>query len=474
MSTSATPPDDHDDAPHQLRLLGQRRYAPFFWSMFLGSFNDNLLKFVVVLVLTYRVQIDWLPSEQVGPVLGGIFILPSVLWSVLAGRVADRFELDALIRWGKTAELLMVLLSAWALWQQSAVGLLLCVFLSGAHVTLFATLKYAYPPRHLAPHELVGGNGLLETGTFAAILLGTVLGGLCMGQVNNPELAADGQATAVNCLLGVACLGWWCARQVPRTAAADPQLRLSPDLWRSSLLALAEVRQQGQVWWPLLGISWMWAFASVMFSLFPAVAKDVLHADPEVAAVLLVVSTLGVACGALLCERLSMSSRGHGPDLGLVLLGGMMMAFFGLDLARVVGDIIEDPAMVAVAHYSIQTLQAHPEHIMGLLDLGLMSMGMAWFSVPWYARMQALAGEAHRARVVGANNLLNALFILVASVLVSMLLSAGLSLASVMGIMALAQLSWLGWACRQHQAVVTDAVSLCGRWAARWGRRPRG
>jgi hypothetical protein len=473
MSTSATPPEQSDDAPHQLRLLGQRRYAPFFWSMFLGSFNDNLLKFVVVLVLTYQVQVDWLPPEQVGPVLGGVFIMPSVLWSVLAGRVADRFALDALMRWGKTAELLMVLLSAWALWQQSEVGLLLCVFLSGAHVTLFATLKYAYPPRHLAPHELVGGNGLLETGTFAAILLGTVMGGLCMGQLSSPAHAADGPANAVNWLLGVACLGWWCARRVPPTAAADAQLRLGLDLWRSSVAALADVRQQGRVWWPLLGISWMWAFGSVMFSLFPAIARDVLHADPEAAAALLVVSTLGVACGALLCERLSLSSRGHGPDLGLVLVGGMMMAFFGLDLARVVGDILDDPTMAAVRHYTTQTLQAHPEHIMGLVDLALMSMGMALFSVPWYARMQAQAGEAHRARVVGANNLLNALFILVASVGVSLLLSVGLSLASVMGIMALAQLLWLGWACRRHQAVVTDAIALCGRWAGRLGGRSR-
>jgi hypothetical protein len=457
MSTFATPPEQRDDAPHQLRLLGQRRYAPFFWSMFLGSFNDNLLKFVVVLVLTYQVQVDWLPAEQVGPVLGGVFILPSVLWSVLAGRVADRFALDALMRWGKTAELLMVLASAWALWQQSAIGLLLCVFASGAHVTLFATLKYAYPPRHLAPHELVGGNGLLETGTFAAILLGTVLGGLCMAQAAGQDAASSGKLTAVNWLLGVACLGWWCARQVPHTAAAAPQLRL-----------------QGGLWWSLLGISWMWAFGSVMFSLFPAIAKDVLHADPDAAAALLVVSTMGVAAGALLCERLSLSIRGHGPDLGLVLLGGLMMAFFGLDLARVVGDILDDPAMAAVQHYNVQTLLAHPEHIMGLVDLALMSMGMAWFSVPWYARMQALASEAHRARVVGANNLLNALFILAASVLVSLLLSAGLSLATVMGVMALTQLLWLAWACRRHQPVVTDALALCGRWAVRFGKRAGG
>jgi hypothetical protein len=471
MSSTEIEPQPSDRAPHQFRLWGQRRYAPFFWTMFLGSLNDNLLKFVVVLVLTYQVHVDWLPPEQVGPVLGGIFILPSVLWSVLAGQAADRYALDALMRWGKTAELAMMGLAGWSLWQQSVCGLLLCVFASGAHVTLFATLKYAYPPRHLAPHELVGGNGLLEMGTFTAILLGTILGGLCMGQLAG--LSGTGAANPVDVtgpvswLWGVALLGWWCARRVPSTPAAAPRLRLSPDLWSSSRQALAEVRQQRELWWSLLGISWMWAFGSVMFSLFPAVARDVLHADPEVAAALLVVSTLGVALGALACERLSRSEAGQGPDLGLVLLGGVVMGFFGLDLGRVVGDIAGDPSMAQVRHYGLATLVAHPSHVMGLIDLGLMSVGIALFSVPWYARMQALAEDAHRARVVGANNLLNALFILLASVAVSALLSMGLALGTVMGVMALAQLAWLAWACRRQPAVVTDALALSRRWGLR-------
>jgi hypothetical protein len=466
MPSKLPPPSEHPGAaPHQFQLLRQRRFSPFFWAMFLGAFNDNLLKFVVVLVLTYQVQVDWLPATQVGPVLGAIFILPSVLWSVLAGEVADRFELDRLMRWGKAAEMLMMLLAAWALWQRSAPALLVCVFASGVHVTLFATLKYAYPPRHLAPHELVGGNGLLEMGTFTAILLGTVLGGWCLGAIGQLGPDADADATSVvTWLLGVACLGWWCALRVPRTPAASPRLKLSLDLWRVAADTLGHARRQPELWWSLLGISWMWAFGSVMFSIFPAVAQQVLHADPDVAAALLVVSTLGVALGALACERLSRLKAGQAPDLGLVLFGGAMMAIFGLDMARVVNDIAEDPGMAAVRHYGLATLQAHPEHLLGLIDLGLMSMGIALFSVPWYVRMQARADEAHRARVVGANNLLNALFILAASLLASLLLSVGLSLGMVMGLMALAQGVWLAWACRRHPQIVTDALALCRRW----------
>jgi Major Facilitator Superfamily len=465
MPRIETDPDPEEAAPHQFRLWAQRRYAPFFWTMFLGALNDNLLKFVIVLVLTYQVQVDWLPPAQVGPVLGGLFILPSVLWSVLAGEIADRFDLDALMRWGKTAELAMMGLAAWSLWQQSVPGMLLCVLASGAHVTLFATLKYAYPPRHLAAHELVGGNGLLEMGTFSAILLGTVLGGLCMSAVVRGEgdTVALGQGP-VPWLLGVALVGWWCARRVPHTPAAAPHLRVSPELWASSVRTFSELRKQPELWWSALGISWMWAFGSVMFSLFPAVARDVLHADPDVAASLLVVSTLGVALGALACEGLSRQGAGQVPDLGLVLLGGVMMGFFGLDLARVVGDIAADPGMRLVQHYGLTDLRAHPSHWMGLVDLALMSVGIAWFSVPWYAQMQARADDERRARVVGANNLLNALFILLASVAVSALLSLGLDLGTVMGLMALAQLVWLAWACRRQPRVVTDALALCRRW----------
>ncbi len=470
MSSLENEPQPSEGAPHQFRLWAQRRYAPFFWTMFLGALNDNLLKFVIVLVLTYQVHVDWLPPAQVGPVLGGLFILPSVLWSVLAGEIADRFELDALMRWGKNAELLMMGLAAWSLWQQWVPGLLLCVFASGAHVTLFATLKYAYPPRHLAPHELLGGNGLLEMGTFSAILLGTVLGGVCMSEVLRAEGATVtlGQGP-VPWLISVALVGWWCARQVPHTPAASPHLRVSPDLWASSVRTLSELRRHPELWWSALGISWMWAFGSVMFSLFPAVARDVLHADPDVASTLLVVSTLGVALGALACEGLSRSRAGDAPDLGLVLLGGVMMGFFGLDLGRVVGDIAADPSMRQVQHYGLADLMAHPAHWMGLIDLALMSVGIALFSVPWYAQMQARADGEHRARVVGANNLLNALFILMASVGVSVLLSLGLELGTVMGLMALAQLAWLGWACRRQPRVVTDALA----WSRRWGLRLR-
>lgn len=136
--------------PHQFRLFRQRRFAPFFWTVFLGAVNDNLLKFAIVLILTYQVQVPWLPPEVVGPVLGAIFILPSVLLSATTGQWADRSDLTELIRLGKSAEVLMMLWAAWAMWRVHVPSMLVCVLLSGMHVTLFSTLKYAYVPRHLS------------------------------------------------------------------------------------------------------------------------------------------------------------------------------------------------------------------------------------------------------------------------------------------------------------------------------------
>ena len=175
-------------APHQFQLLRQRRYAPFFWAVFLGSVNDNLLKFAVTLLLVYQAgsvaQPAWLTAGIVGPLTGALFIIPSLLMSAVAGRLADHLPLDRLIRWGKGLEVLMMALASIAWSAGHAWGLLACLVLSGMHVTWFSTVKYAYVPRHLDPHELLGGNGLLEMGLFMAILLGTLGGGV-------PRRAAD-------------------------------------------------------------------------------------------------------------------------------------------------------------------------------------------------------------------------------------------------------------------------------------------
>ncbi|HEX5372393.1 MAG TPA: MFS transporter [Aquabacterium sp.] len=409
---------------HQFRLLRQRRYAPFFWTVFLGTLNDNLLKFAVTLLLTYQVSLAWLPPAVVGPATGALFILPSLLLSATAGQWADKWPLDRLIRAGKALEVAMMLLAAWAVWQREPWTLLGCLLLSGIHVTVFSTLKYAYVPRHLDEPELVGGNGLLEMGMFTAILLGSLVGGLLVAPREWwPGLPMGVEETALPLALVVlALLGWWRAQAIPMTAAVDPELHvhLNPigETWRN----LQRASAHGQVLWSLLGISWMWFFGAVFLSLFPALTHDTLKAPSSVASLLLVLISLGIGSGALMCERLA---RGHSP-LRLVPLGALGMAVFGGDLAWSVMQL-EQGQGLPTGGWHLQAILGEVALWRLLADVWLMAMSVGWFSVPLYAHMQAQSEPSHRARIVGANNILNAVFILLSAALAWGLGAAGLS-----------------------------------------------
>jgi len=438
FAVSAEHPAHQPHQPHQFSLIGQRRFGPIFWTVFLGAVNDNLLKFAIVLLLTYHVQVPWMPPAVVGSALGGIFILPSVLLSATAGQWADKVDLAWLMRLAKSAEVLMMALAAYALWQQQAALLVLSVLLSGLHVTLFATVKYAYVPRHLAPYELTGGNGVLEMGTFTAILLGTVLGGVLMSPM------AGGMGPLMLAIVLLALLGRWKAQGIPATPALSPQLKMGwnplAETWRN----LDRIHHQPVLFLSLLGISWMWFFGAVFFSLFPLLAKTVLHAPEDLASLLLVLTSLGVAAGALLCERLSAVHEGDAPDLGLVLAGALGMGVFALDLAWVVQGMAQDPTMQALKSYNWQTFASHPSHWRALLDQTLMAMSIGLFSVPLYAQMQHRAEPERRARIVAANNILNALFILVCALMTGVLTSVGLDVGQVFAVSAVLHLLVMG------------------------------
>lgn len=450
-----------DQRPHQIRLLGQRRFAPFFWTVFLGAVNDNLLKFAVVLILTYQVNVPWLPPEVVGPALGALFILPSVLLSATTGQWADRSDLAALMRLAKSAEVLMMLLAAWALWTRHVPALLLSVLLSGVHVTLFSTVKYAYVPRHLAASELTGGNGLLEMGTFTAILLGTVCGGVLV----SPQWG--GTAALIGAIVLLAVVGRLAVQGVPSTPAVSPGLRINwnplAETWRN----LDRIHHDAVLFMCLLGISWMWCFGAFFLGLFPVLSKTVLHASEDIASLLLVLTSLGVATGALLCEWMAHAGHDEAPDLGLVLVGALGMGVFGLDMVWVVHGMATDPGMAHVRAYGVQEFLARPLHWRGLADQMLMSVSIGLFSVPLYAQMQYRAEPVRRARVVAANNILNAVFILVSALLTWLMSALG---ASIAGILAMAVLL--------HGLVMVMTVwwqpllwQQTVAWLRRWWRR---
>jgi 1-acyl-sn-glycerol-3-phosphate acyltransferase len=396
----------------QFALLSQKRFAPFFWVQFLGAGNDNVFKFAFTVLVTYQLQIQWLPASMAGLVIGALFILPFLLFSATSGQLADKYPKEVLIRFIKNLEIGIMLLAGWGFVHQNVPMLLACVFLMGLHSTLFGPVKFAYLPQHLTERELTGGNGMVEMGTFVAILLGNVAGGLLIA------LPLVGPMyVGVACVV-LALLGRGLAQAVPDSPATDPALKINwnpfTETWRNLQLAHTNV----VVFRSLLGISWMWFFGAVFLSQFPAFAHDVLHGNEQVASLLLVVFSVGIGAGALLCEILS---RRH-VEIGLVPLGAIGMTVFSVDL------YFASRGLPASTTLTLGQFVGQIAHWRVLADLALLSLFAGIYSVPMYALIQMRSQPTHRARIIAANNILNALFMIASSLLAGVMLGAGFSI----------------------------------------------
>jgi MFS family permease len=419
--------------PSQWRLLGQRRFAPFFWTQFAGAANDNLFKFSFTVLVTYQLQVSWLPPALAGLVIGALFILPFVLFSATSGQLCDRLEKTRVIRAVKNLEIVIMAVAALAFVIDApdvqAVILLACTFLMGLHSTLFGPVKYALLPQVLAQHELVGGNAWVESGTFVAILLGNLAGGLLIGL---PEIGP--QAVAMACLL-LAALGRLSAGRIEPLPATDPQLRINWNPWTETRANLRLAREDAVSWNMLLGISWLWLFGAVFLSQFPVLAKEVLRGNEQVASLLLVVFSIGIGVGSLLCERLS---RGT-VEIGLVPLGALGMSVFTLDFW------LATRSLPAAELMNLSAFLVQPAHWRVLMDLGLLSLSAGLFSVPMYALIQVRSRASHRSRIIAANNILNALYMVASALICAALLMAGVSLQGLFLLLGLANLLMLGW-----------------------------
>ena len=401
----------HDAHPNQFALLRQRRFAPFFWTLFSGAANDNLFKFAFTVMVTYQLSVGWLPPAMAGLVIGALFILPFLLFSATSGQLTDKIEKTRMIRFVKNLEIGIMLLAAWGFMSANVPVLLGCTFLMGLHSTLFGPVKFAYLPQVLSERELTGGNGMVEMGTFVAILMGNVVGGLLVAV---PQVGPT--YVAVACV-ALALAGRLVAQGVPPAPATDPGLVINwnpvTETWRNLKLAHGNI----VVFRSLLGISWMWFFGAVFLSQFPSFAKEVLHGNEQVASLLLVVFSIGIGTGSLLCEVLS---RRH-VEIGLVPLGAIGMSVFAIDLYFASSSL--PPAEVM----GLGAFVAQPQHWRVMADLALLSLFAGLYSVPMYALIQMRSQPTHRARIIAANNILNALFMIASSLIAGAMLGAGCS-----------------------------------------------
>jgi len=397
----------------QFQLLRERRFRPFFFTQFLGAFNDNVFKTALITLVTFRAgQLTDLDGKTLATLLPGLFILPFFLFSATSGQIADKFEKSAVARAVKVFEIGIMLLAAWGFLNNSLWPLVAALFLMGVHSTLFGPVKYSYLPQHLKEEELVGGNGMIEMGTFVAILVGEILGAWLATSSFGPGLMS-----AV--VVGVAVAGYWVSRGIPLSPAADPGLKINWNPVTETWNNLRFAHGNRTVWLSLLGISWFWFYGATVLAQFPSYAKDVLHGDESVFILLLAVFSFGIGLGSLLCEKLS----GHKVEIGLVPFGAIGLTLFGVDL------YFATPRGAAPAEaWAWSSFLVQPAHWRTLADVVLLGLFGGFYIVPLYALIQTRSEKSHQSRVIAANNILNALFMVVSAGVSMALFALGLSI----------------------------------------------
>lgn len=396
----------------QYRLLRERRFRPLFFTQFLGAFNDNVFKTALITLVTFRAgELTQLDGKTLATLLPGLFILPFFLFSASSGQLADKLEKSSIVRAVKLFEIAVMSLAAWGFMSHNLWLLVAALFLMGLHSTLFGPVKYGYLPQHLKQEELVGGNGLIEMGTFVAILLGEVLGAWL-------ATARQGSALTSSVIIGIAMLGWWVSRGIPFTAPVDPGLKISSNPFRETWHNLRFATGNRTVWLSLLGISWFWFYGATLLAQFPTYAHEVLGGDESVFILLLTVFSFGIGAGSLLCERLS----GHRVEIGLVPFGAIGLTLFGVDL------YFSSNVFASPVPWHFTAFLAESAHWRLLADIVLIGLFGGFYIVPLYALIQTRSEKSHQSRIIAANNILNAFFMVISAAASLLLFSLGLSI----------------------------------------------
>jgi len=401
-----------------MKLLGKRRFLPFFLTQLLGAFNDNLFKNGLTILIAFQAaNISQESSNTLVNIAAGLFILPFFLFSPIAGQLADKLEKAMLIRQIKILEILIMLLGACAFVFESAEMLIGILFLMGTQSALFGPVKYSLLPQALKEQELVGGNALVEFGTFLAILLGLIASVFIIG------FGVGAMAVAV---VFFACVGYWASRSIPTLPAAEPELQISFNLFKQTAIIIRDARKNTTVFYSVMGISWFWFIGITYVTQLPNFVRYDLGGDEQVYILLLAMFSIGIGIGSFLCEKMS----GRMVEIGLVPIGALGLTLFGIDIyfnqSLNVGDTLIGPAafIAETSNYRV------------MIDIVMLGASGGIYIVPLYALVQQRSDEKKRSRIIAANNVLNALFMVVASLYGLFALNAGITIPTLFLIMA--------------------------------------
>ena len=415
-----------------LHLMRTRRFLPLFATQFLGAFNDNLYKSAMVILVTYAIYSDETKEATFNAIAGGLFILPFFLFSALAGQLADSTDKARIIRIVKTVEIVIMVGGAAGLVLHNIPLLLAALFAMGVHSSFFGPIKYAILPQHLRRDEVLGGTGLVEAGTYGAILLGTIAGGL-LGR-NHYEIAAIG-------VLAVAALGWLTGRMVPPAPpeADAPPLKMDWHIIRASIRLVNATLHIPRLFLAIAAISFFWSMGAILAAQFPPLVKNVLHANEEVATAFLAIFSIGVALGSVLINRLLAGrvAAKYAPAAAIAM---------GLFVLHLYWNVLDWP-VTSGPLLDLKTFAVIRQAEWVMFDLFGVAVAGGMFVVPLYAFLTTTVPKSETARTVAANNIVNSGAMVLSALILTGLVQAGVSVEGTLMLVAAMSpfAAWIAW-----------------------------
>jgi acyl-[acyl-carrier-protein]-phospholipid O-acyltransferase/long-chain-fatty-acid--[acyl-carrier-protein] ligase len=417
----------------QFSLFATRRFLPLFVTQAIGAFNDNAFRLSLATLYVYGPLRDVVKNpDAANSILAALLVLPFFLFSALAGQLADKFDKATIARRVKLLEIPLIAVASFTLYTEQIWLQMLCVFGAGVIAAFFGPIKYSILPQHLAKDELLGGNGMIESGTAISILLGMLFGSFFV-------LGGYGRHFVSGVMIGLAVLAYASAWFIPKAPSAQPHMKINWNLFTETRDVIKQAAEKRDVWLALLGICWFWFLGVVFLAQIQPFTKDGLFADNTTSTAILAVFSVATGLGSAFCNRL----QGGKITLRYVPLAALLLSLFTFDLYFASGqfqalgsaDVLSTPA----------TLFGHFSGWRVVFDLGVIAFSSGLFVVPLFALMQARTPYYRRARVIGANNIMNAVFMVVASLLSSLLLAMGLSVRGLYLVMGVANLAIVGY-----------------------------
>ncbi|NCI79378.1 MFS transporter [Acinetobacter kanungonis] len=392
-------------------LLSTRRFLPMFVTQFLGALNDNVYKQALLLVITY----GWINQQSasvstLNNLAALLFILPYFIFSATAGQIADKYERASLVRGIKILEIIIMLIGSAGFLLGHLWLLLLALFLMGTHSTFFGPIKYAILPEILKPNELMSGNALFQSGTSMAILIGMILGGAVIS-------ASDGNLLWISLtIVTIAVLGYFSSRFILKQNVTTPDLEIDWNFFRTSFKTIKYAKSIPLIYLVLLGNSWYWFYGATYLTQIPQLTQQNLHASENVVSLLLTFFSVGIGIGSLLCRRIG----GTEVNLRMVPIGAIGLTVFALYLAASLAFV---PERTGELLHLADVFQQGWSYYHVMLAVTMLGISGGFYIVPLYAMMQAYSPRSHRARVVAANNILNAVFMVSSAIFSIIILS---------------------------------------------------